>query len=156
MQKSISRATPFLNLSMIDYQRWPIPIPPQFRKIEYQASRIPGLVDQPDLSLGANCQLYAYELLLFFGLKIPRFRSSELWTDTQYTRKVNDSFQPLDIMMYHRKPQAFGAHVAIYWGNGLVLHLSKDNGIPKIEKHELLLQQEKYTNFIGAKRVITI
>lgn len=127
-----------------------------FLQIPYNARQIPGLPDADDLSLGANCQVFAYAVLQHFGVELPPFRSSELWTDTQYTRIVEGPFQPLDIMLYHRDSGAFGAHVGLYWGEGKVLHLSKDNGFPQFEGHTALLEQEKYRYFIGAKRLIKL
>jgi len=109
--------------------------------------------DQGNLALGANCQVFAYELLRFFGKTVPDYRSSDLWEDEDSTRKVAD-FEPLDFMVYNSKPEPYGAHIGVYIGDGNVIHLSKNNGIPKVEKHEALLAQEKYAIFIGAKRVI--
>lgn len=126
----------------------------RFQAVAYHASRIPGVENAADLSLGANCQLYAYQILASKGYEIPDFRSSELWEDETFTLKVYQDFLPLDIMLYHRKQESFGAHVGLYWGEGRVLHLSKSNGRPKLELHSSLLEQEKYACFIGAKRLM--
>ncbi|MEL7342623.1 MAG: hydrolase, partial [Bacteroidota bacterium] len=99
--------------------------------------------------------VFAYALLAHWGVKIPNFRSSDLWEDQAYTIKVSGDLEPLDLMLYHRRPEAFGAHVGLYWGEGMVLHLAKHNQFPKIEAHLDLLQQDRYTHFIGAKRVIS-
>ncbi len=131
-------------------------LPARFQSVAYRASRIPGVSNAADLSLGANCQLYAYQLLASMGYQLPDFRSSELWEDEIFTFRVRDDFQPLDLMLYHRKSEAYGAHVGLYWGEGQVLHLSKANGTPKLEAHEALIQQEKYACFVGAKRLKAI
>ncbi|MEL7530821.1 MAG: hydrolase [Bacteroidota bacterium] len=130
-----------------------INIPARFQAVVYRASRIPGVANAADLSLGANCQLYAYQILASKGYELPDFRSSELWEDETFTLKVHQDFRPLDIMLYHRRPESFGAHLGLYWGEGRVLHLSKSNGRPKLELHSTLLQEEKYAYFIGAKRL---
>lgn len=108
--------------------------------------------NESDLTLGANCQVFAYNLLRHFGKNPPSLRSSELWEDIEFTEVV-ESFEPLDIMLYNETADAYGAHVGVYVGEGTVFHLSKENGTPKYEKHTDLLQQPKYQFFIGAKRV---
>lgn len=122
--------------------------------MHYKGARIPGVENQQDLTLGANCQVYAYELLKEFGKEIPPLRSSDLWEDTIHTEKITKDFMLFDIMLYHYKTEAFGAHVGLYMGEGKVLHLSKGNDVPMIEMHESMLTQEKYIHFIGAKRII--
>ncbi|MEO1450916.1 MAG: hydrolase [Bacteroidota bacterium] len=139
---------------MKNYPKSLAALPPEFFQIPYNARQIPGGASLDDLSGGANCQVLAYAILRYFGYELPPFRSSELWADTEYTRIVEPPFEPLDIMLYHRHQEAFGAHVGLYWGEGKVLHLSKGNGLPAIEEHADLLQQEKYRCFIGAKRLV--
>lgn len=56
-------------------------------------------------------------------------------------------------MLYNNNPSAYGAHVGLYIGDGFIYHLSKENGIPKVEEHNKLLTQSKYIYFIGAKRI---
>ncbi|OAD18632.1 cell wall-associated hydrolase [Candidatus Thiomargarita nelsonii] len=129
-------------------------IPKPFIHVKYNPQRIPGVENQVNLNLGANCQVYAYELLRYFGKNPPMYRSSELWRDSQYTAKTKN-YKILDLMLYNKTPQSYGAHVGIYVGNGNVLHLSSDIGYPVIQKHEELILQEKYSCFIGAKRVIS-
>jgi len=73
---------------------------------------------------GANCQLYAYEFVRAFGYKLPDFRSSSLWKDTAHTGFVKRP-KPFDLVLVHKVPDPWGAHVAVYLGRGLVLHLSK-------------------------------
>ena len=128
-------------------------IPEIFQKVHYVASRIPGVDDQQNLSFGANCQVFAYAFLWYYGKFVPNYRSSELWADDEYTEEVTE-FKPFDILLYHDKQDAYGAHVGVYVGQGRVLHLSKDHGIPKIERHHDLLKQKKYSCFIGAKRIL--
>jgi hypothetical protein len=129
-------------------------IPPVFINVHYDGQRIPDVENQTDLTLGANCQLYAYELLRYFGKHPPSLRSSELWNDRHYTKETR-TYKTLDLMFYNKTPQAYGAHVGVYVGDAMVLHLSYVIGYPVIQKHTELLNQVKYACFIGAKRVFT-
>ena len=131
----------------------PVNIPNRFFEVKYVSARVPGCENQSVLSLGANCQVFAYELLRENGLDVPNARSSELWADDSYSQKVSE-FEPLDVMLYNNNPESYGAHVGVYIGNGEVLHLSLENGVPKIEGHEEMLRNPKYMFFIGAKRII--
>ena len=136
---------------MSDYES--LDIPDRFNTVAYVSSRTPEVSDPENLDAGANCQLYAYELLRHFGKIVPDFRSSEQWEDSTFSITVNE-LKPLDLMFYNDEPKAYGAHVGVYVGNSLVLHLSKENGTPKIEKHTELMKNKKYTVFVGAKRFI--
>jgi len=134
-------------------------IPVEFAHVCYNPQKIPkpeheANPDFVDLVLGANCQLYAYELLRYFGRKPPSLRSSELWDDQCFTKAVASTYQIFDLMLYNKTPQAYGAHVGVYVGDDRVLHLSYAIGYPVIQSHTELLSQEKYAYFIGAKRVL--
>ena len=131
----------------------PNPLPVGFESVHYVSSRIPGVASASDMSLGANCQLYAYQILKQHGLVLPDFRSSELWADTTYTEQV-EQFLPLDIVLLNTVYESYGAHVGLFWGQDWVLHLSKQNGRPKIERLTDLLGQKAYRCLVGAKRVI--
>ena len=65
-----------------------VKIPTELFQVEYKSHRIPGIDHQSDLSLGANCQLFAYELLRVNGLVAKNDRSSEL------CRKMVDAGHP--------------------------------------------------------------
>lgn len=127
-------------------------LPSEFFDVAYESTRIPGCLDQSNLRLGANCQVYAYEVLRYFKRFVPNDRSSELWEDESYSKAV-ENLEPLDLMLYNSTPESYGAHIGIYAGEGMVLHLSQYNGVPKYEKHRDLLKRKKYRYFIGAKRV---
>lgn len=129
-------------------------IPENFINVSYNPKIIPNGENQPDLTQGANCQVYAYELLRYFGKNPPLLRSSELWSDEQQTKKVVD-YERLDLMLYNKTPQSYGAHVGVYVGNGMVLHLSQEVGYPVIQHHDELILNKKYTCFIGVKRVLS-
>ncbi len=130
-----------------------IEIPNKFKEVEYNELRIPGVKNQSDLSLGANCQVFAYELLAYFNIYPPQFRSSELWNDKTYTKLVNN-MKKLDILLYNKTLDSYGAHVGVYIGNEKVIHLSQSIGKPEIIDHKELLLRTKYKFFLGAKRVI--
>jgi cell wall-associated NlpC family hydrolase len=127
-------------------------IPEAFFSTRYIATRIPGTKNCSDLSLGANCQLFAYQIVKYFGYSIPDFRSSDLWEDEHYTFKVDD-FLPLDLMLYHHKADAYGAHVGVFLGDGKVVHLAQRVGQPEIIDHADFLLMDQYAYFIGAKRL---
>jgi murein DD-endopeptidase / murein LD-carboxypeptidase len=105
------------------------------------------------LEHGANCQVFAYTLLEHYGIDVPWLRSSELWEDSSQTIEVA-TYQPLDLLLFNASPVAFGAHVAVYVGEGRVVHLARHHGVPVIESIDDLLKQPRYRCFIGAKRVI--
>mgnify|MGYP000315444279 CR=1 FL=1 len=128
-------------------------IPKAFYNVKYKTERFPGVENQSDLTFGANCQLFAYALLKENGLQVPNDRSSELWSDTRYSKVVTD-FEPLDLMLYSPNGDAYGAHVGVYIGDGRVIHLSYANGKPEILPHIELLNNEKYRCFVGAKRIL--
>ena len=88
---------------------------------------MPRLGTPYGLSQGANCQVYAYALLGHFGVKFPPLRSSELWADETATLRV-DTFEPLDLLLFNRTLEPFGAHVALCMGDGLAVHLSRAVG----------------------------
>jgi len=130
-----------------------VKIPNSFQNVKYQSNRIPGVENQSDLSLGANCQVFAYELLKANGLNPSNDRSSELWADESYSKKVT-KFEALDILLYSEKGESYGAHVGVYLGSGKIIHLSLENGIPQIIEHLEMLQNPKYRCFVGAKRIL--
>jgi lipoprotein Spr len=136
-----------------DLSRSPIKIPKRFYQVRYDPERYPGAPGVQGLTEGANCQQYAYEFLRAFGYMIPDFRSSDLWADTSHTT-VPKSPGPFDLVLVHDKPDPWGAHVGIYLGDRLVLHLSQKIGVPAIEPLELLTQRGQYCYLIGFKRVL--
>jgi cell wall-associated NlpC family hydrolase len=99
------------------------------------------------IETGANCQNVAYELLRYFGRQVPLLRSSNLWDDTEHTIVV-DIYQPLDLLLFSRTRNAWGAHVAVYVGNDRAIHLSRRVGLQFMEHPE-------YRVLLGAKRALT-
>lgn len=130
----------------------PISIPPALRRVRYNASRHPG--SQGGLREGANCQTYAYAFIRHYGRRISDFRSSALWADTACTQPVSQA-EPFDLMLFHRTPRAWGAHVGVYLGAELVLHLAKHIGIPAIWRLTDFAREPRYACYIGAKRPLS-
>ncbi len=75
------------------WEKMDMDIPDRFKNVRYVSSRIPGCKDDSDLTLGANCQVFAYNLLRDFGLNPPNYRSSELWNDSELSEVTE--FKPL-------------------------------------------------------------
>jgi lipoprotein Spr len=103
------------------------------------------------LSEGANCQHFAYELLRANGRSIGDFRSSDLWDDARDTQIVTGR-APLDLLLFNKTADPYGAHVAVYLGGNRAIHLSKRIGLPAIWTLEKFAAEPDYAHFIGAKR----
>ncbi|MEJ0025892.1 MAG: NlpC/P60 family protein [Rhizomicrobium sp.] len=123
-------------------------IPSAFWAVPYRGECFPAR----DVAAGANCQAFAYALLRHFGPTISDFRSSDLWDDTAETERVAD-LAPLDLLLFNRTADAYGAHVGVYLGEGRVIHLAKRVGTPAIWPLERFAREPGYEVFIGAKRV---
>ncbi|MEV0226171.1 hydrolase [Streptomyces sp. NPDC050704] len=144
----------------------PVPIldrlPASFWTVPYVGRRFPGspaaAAGRADLSAGANCQLFAYEVLRHFGLAPPALRSSDLWTDTRCTIRVPSAQpQPLDLLLFNATDDAYGAHVGVWageGGGGTVLHLCAEVGRPAVWAMPEFAARERYRVLIGVKRVI--
>lgn len=130
-----------------------IEIPPRFFEVTYKGAHYPGAANVNGLEGGANCQVFAYELLRHHGLSVPDLRSSDLWEDTTYTTQVTN-LQPLDILLWNKTAESWGAHVGVYIGNNEAIHLSKVNHTAVIWQLEKFLEQPAYKVFIGAKRIL--
>lgn len=127
-------------------------IPLSFFDTHYDGAKYPGSPECRGLKEGANCQYFAYELLRHFARPLPDFRSSDLWEDETFTQKVS-TLEPLDLLLFNKDENAYGAHVGVYLGNDLVLHLAKEVGYPTIWSLEAFQKNERYRVLIGAKRV---
>ncbi|MDX3006938.1 hypothetical protein PWY87_35080 [Kribbella solani] len=130
-------------------------LPAAFWGVRYVGSRFPGssaVRDRPGLALGANCQLFAYEVLRHFGLAMPALRSSELWSDTQATIRVRVA-RPLDLLLFNATNDAYGAHVGIWAEEGRVLHLCAEAGRPAVWEMSEFAKRERYQSLVGIKRV---
>ncbi|OAM77780.1 hypothetical protein [Devosia elaeis] len=126
-------------------------LPLRFFEVPYEGSQIPA--GDYGLGRGANCQRYAYAVLAYFGVVLPPFRSSDLWSDRVHTKKVEGGFEPLDLMLFGPNDSAYGAHVGLWTGQDGVLHLAKSVGVPAIWSLEQFAERPEYRRLIGAKRV---
>lgn len=128
-------------------------IPERFWQIRYDPDHDPNTPTLPDLSESPNCQNFAYALLKHFGFEIFPFRSSSLWEDRIETDLVLDELRPLDLLLFNRTQNPWGAHVALYLGEDRAIHLSKKQSGPVIWSLAQFLELAEYRTFIGAKRL---
>ncbi|MFF0206212.1 hydrolase [Streptomyces sp. NPDC005017] len=131
-------------------------LPAVFWTVPYVGSRFPGAPEVaalPGLEQGANCQLFAYEVLRHFNLAPPDLRSSELWADTQATARVSVA-QPLDLVLFNATDDAYGAHVGVWVNEGRVLHLCAETGRPVVWEMAEFAKRQRYRFLIGFKRVV--
>lgn len=131
-------------------------LPAEFWTVRYEGSRFPGaaaVAARPGLAAGANCQLYAYEVLRHFGLNPPDLRSSELWSDTEATVRVPVA-HPLDLVLFNSTASAYGAHVGVHVGDDAILHLCAEVGQPAVWGAADFAARERYGVRLGAKRVL--
>lgn len=129
-----------------------INLPDWLFNISYNGKIIPNGEQHDMLEVGANCQVFAYYLLREHGFYVPKYRSSELWADTEFSEVILSNFQPFDILFFHKKQEAYGAHVAVYLGNNQAIHLSKRMNKPVIWSVESFYQYPEYQFLLGGKR----
>lgn len=128
-------------------------IPARFWTIPYDRNHDPHSPTLPDIAQGANCQNFAYELLRHFGWRIPNLRSSNLWEDSEHTITVTD-YRPLDLLLFSRTQEAFGAHVAVHVGSDRAIHLSRELGFATVWPLEEFFSHPEYRILVGAKRAL--
>jgi hypothetical protein len=139
-----------------------IAVPARFLRVRYNGARHPmaGPVSGSGsiFRAGANCQRFVFELLRHFGYEVGTMRSSELWTDRCFTRRILQvrRIRPLDILMFNRERREWGAHLALYLGNGVAIHLAKEIGRPAIWEIPEFLQHARYRALVGIKRPIRL
>jgi lipoprotein Spr len=126
-------------------------IPERFWRVTYDPAHDPNSPVLLPIASGANCQNFAYELLKRFGRHVPLFRSSNLWEDSEHTMVVSGP-EPLDLLLFNRTNDPWGAHVALHVGDGQAIHLAKKLGSPAVWSIEKFGEQAEYRVFIGAKR----
>lgn len=90
-------------------------------------------------------------MLAHFGRRVPPLRSSELWVDTAVTERVLRP-EPLDLLLFNRSVDPYGAHVGVCAGDDLVLHLCREVGRPAIWPLAAFAARPRYAVLIGAKR----
>lgn len=131
-------------------------LPEALLNVPYAGSRFPGsaaVAAHPGLGAGANCQLYAYAVLRRFGLAVPPLRSSELWADSRATVRV-PAAEPLDLLLFNRTDDAYGAHVGVAVDGGRVLHLCAEAGRPAVWTPADFAARDRYRVLVGVKRAV--
>lgn len=91
-----------------------------FWDVPYAGSRLPGspgVAARPGPAEGANCQVFAYEVLRHFGLAAPAVRSDQPWAGTQTTVRVPTA-RSLGLLLFNATGDAYGAHVGGLGGRG--------------------------------------
>jgi hypothetical protein len=136
-----------------------IELPDSFWEVRYVGARYPGspaVLARPGLADGANCQLFAYEVLRHFGYDPPDLRSSELWEDSGSTRHVTAP-RPLDLVLVNASKDAWGAHIGVWAGEdrgeGQVVHLCAEAGRPALWTLAMFAARPSYRELVGFKRV---
>ena len=132
-----------------------IELPDSFWEVRYVGARYPGspaVLARPGLADGANCQLFANEVLRHFGYDPPDLRSSQLWGDTESTQLVTVP-RPLDLVLVNRTKDAWGAHIGVWAGDDQVLHLCADLGKPALWTLRMFAARPSYRELVGYKRV---
>ena len=132
-----------------------IELPDTYWEVRYVGARYPGspaVRTRPGLADGANCQLFAYEVLRHFGLMPPELRSSELWSDTTATRRVTVP-SPLDLVLFNTTADPWGAHIGLWAGDDHVLHLCAEVGHPALWNMTMFAARPSYRVLVGFKRV---
>ncbi|MBR0835296.1 hypothetical protein JQ612_19095 [Bradyrhizobium manausense] len=128
-------------------------IPEHFWHLRYDPNHDPNTPTLPSICESPNCQNFAYALLKHFGFEISPFRSSNLWEDSNETYVVSDELRPLDLLLFNRTKDPWGAHVALHLGEDHAIHLSKKQSAPVIWPVTQFLELAEYRTFIGAKRL---
>lgn len=126
-------------------------LPTWFWDVPYVKANWPGAVPRTALREGANDQLFAYEVLACFGFRIPDVRSAELWRDTEATVVALEP-RPLDLVLFHEKEQAWGAHVGVVVSDTEVLHLCSEEGKPALWTWAQFAALPPYAHLVGYKR----
>jgi hypothetical protein len=132
-----------------------IDLPDAYWDVRYVGARYPGapvVLRNPDLTEGANCQLFAFEVLRHFGLAPPELRSSELWLDTAATQRVTVP-KPLDLVLLNATRDPWGAHIGLWAGDDQVLHLCAEVGRPALWNLAMFAARPSYRTLVGFKRV---
>lgn len=127
-------------------------LPNWYWDVPYVASRFPGGVPRGELHLGGNCQLWAFEVLAYFGYVVPDLRSDDLWYDTMSTVAVEVP-EALDLVLSNGDQDPYGAHVGLWTGHA-VAHLCEEVGRPVVWPQAEFDARPRYSVRIGFKRPI--
>lgn len=148
----VTRNHEYKRTSIRKMNKTQIEIPHWLMQIEYNGKIIPNETTHDIVNVGANCQVFAYHLLRSHHLIVPEYRSSELWSDAEFSEIVSGDYEPLDILFFHKKEESYGAHLAVYVGNNQAIHLSKKIGKPVVWNIETFFEYSRYKFLLGGKR----
>lgn len=118
----------------------------------YAGSSNPQSLPPTPMSQGANCQRFAYGVLRLFGRAVPPHRSSELWGDARLAHVDIHDLRRLDLVLFNRTDDPWGAHIAVALDEGL-LHLCSEVGRPAVWAWSDFAERERYQVVVGAIRV---
>jgi hypothetical protein len=120
--------------------------------VPYVGSAHPQSENNAPISVGANCQRFAYAVLGLFGRNLPPHRSSELWEDSTFDHVTRSHIRDLDLVLFNSTADAWGAHVAVALG-GRLLHLCAEAGRPALWQWTDFAARKRYATLVGAVRV---
>ncbi len=126
--------------------------PPWVCNAAHEASAIPSSQGTGTPPRSANCQRYAYAFLELFGRHVPPRRSSELWSDEGLQHVPEASQVDLDLVLFNRTGDAWGAHVAFVLGDRL-LHLRQETGRPELWRWDEFSRRPEYSRVVGIVRI---
>jgi hypothetical protein len=119
--------------------------------VPYVAASHPGAVPREAWRDGANCQLFAYGVLALHGWAVTDLRSDELWFDKECTTVATEA-APLDLVLFQKDQEPYGAHVGLVVAEDAVLHLCKEVGLPVVWGWDEFATRLRYRVVIGYKR----
>lgn len=118
----------------------------------YVGAAHPGVDFAGPIGDGANCQRFAYAVLGLFDVHVSPHRSYELWEDKNLGHVSVADVQDLDLVLFNRVANAWGAHVAVAL-SGKLLHLSAEVGQPALWQWSDFAGRERYRSVVGAIRL---
>ena len=139
-----------MNKSLINSK---IKIPNWIMDIKYNSKVFPNWEKHDYILNWANCQVYAYEILRYNWKHVPDLRSSEMWEDINYSKKVN-KYTPLDLLFFNKNAESWWAHVWLYIWNNKVIHNTNKTWWVEIWDLELFKEYDEYKVLLWWKRFI--
>lgn len=119
--------------------------------IKYNPKIFPNWEVHDYIKNGANCQVYAYEILRLNWKNVPDLRSSEMWEDNKFSEKVK-SVKILDLLFFNKNNEAWWSHVWLYIWNNKVIHNTNKTGWVEIWDLEEFKKYEDYKILLWWKR----
>lgn len=130
-----------------------IKLPDWFMDIIYNPKIFPNWELHDCKKNGANCQVYAYEILRLNWKNVPDLRSSEMWVDNKFSFEVHN-YEELDLIFFNNSSESYWAHVWLYIWDNKVLHNTNKTGWVEIWNLEQFKNYEDYQFILWWKRFI--